>query len=364
MWASARHSTEATTMIGLRRVGAIAISAGLLLPGCTGGGATPSPADGTGRPDGTPTVSIERIQPSGERVGEVIRTRTINVDNCAGSGEIAETLSEQETITVSIEQIDGNTLSGEGTVNIGAFGSVGLGAEIASEYGLTYGQSTTVADERVVTVPPGSSTEYAVEVRTVFETGTITLTDGGQSAEFPYEILTGISVDATGTELGCSFLGSLQGTWSFRTWRERTGQVTLYMAVLEGLLVIDAFGHAAWDLVLDDGGAITTLERSVRCLGVVDETAKTLAHVTGRLIVDGEDLIGEERNWGGNLASKRGDANVAFCGSTFEPLSNMFVYDTTRSDYELTLTTAGDADGTRLLTMRNAAGTFTWEKAG
>jgi hypothetical protein len=76
--------------------------------------------------------------------------------------------------------------------------------------------------------------------------------------------------------------------------------------------------------------------------------------------VNGEDVMAEARDWTSNLNSLRGDALLAFCGSSF-PETELFVYDTTQSDYTLTMTTAGD--GTRLLTMRNAAGTFTWRKA-
>jgi hypothetical protein len=342
-------------------VGAIAIST-LLVLGCGGGSpATQSPR--ASEPTGTTSAAkIERIQPSGQRVGEVIGTKTINVDNCAGSAQISETLGAQETVTVSIEQVDGNTLSAEGSVNIATFGSVGIGAEIAKEYGLTYGQSNTVSDERVVTVPPGSKTEYTVETKRRFETGTIEVVDGSHSAIFPYEIRTGSAVQATGKELGCSFVGSLQGNWRLREWRERAGPVTMNKGVLNGSLTIDAFGHAVWDMELDDGGPTPAITPGLRCLGIVDETAKTLSHATGRLTVGGKDLIGDQRNWTGNLTSLRGDVSLAFCGSTFEDLSNMSVFDTTRSDYALTLTTAGDSAGTRLLTMRNAAGVFTWEK--
>jgi hypothetical protein len=131
---------------------------------------------------------------------------------------------------------------------------------------------------------------------------------------------------------------------------------------LTGSLVIDAIGHAYWDMELDDGSGAPQPTSGLRCLGVVDAAAETLSRWTGgRLMVNGEDLIGEARDWTSNLNSLRGDALLAFCGSAF-PEIELFVYDTTQSDYTLTLTTAGD--GTRLLAMRNAAGTFTWRKVG
>jgi hypothetical protein len=159
-----------------------------------------------------------------------------------------------------------------------------------------------------------------------------------------------------------TFLGLLQGEWALETWQERPGPVTLNFHPLTGSLVIDEIGHAYWDLDLDDGGPEPQFTPGLRCLGVVDAAAETLSRWTGgRLTVNGEDLLGEERDWTSNLNSLRGDALLAFCGSAF-PETQLFVYDTTQSDYALTITTAGD--GTRLLTMRNAAGTFTWRKVG
>lgn len=159
-----------------------------------------------------------------------------------------------------------------------------------------------------------------------------------------------------------TFLGQLQGEWAFETWQERPGPVTLNFDPLTGSLVIDAIGHAYWDMELDDGSGAPQPTSGLRCLGLVDASAETLSRWTGgRLMVNGEDLIGEERNWTSNLNSLRGDALLAFCGSAF-PETELFVYDTTQSDYTLTMTAAGD--GTRLLTMRNDAGTFAWRKAG
>ena len=135
------------------------------------------------------------------------------------------------------------------------------------------------------------------------------------------------------------------------------------MDVLEGTLVVDDFGHAYWDLDLDDGGPTPTITPGIRCLGVVDSGSQQLEGVPGRLDVGGEDLIGIQRDWTGNLSSLRGDVGVAFCGWTVEPISNIFVYGVTSSIFELDIATAANEEQTPLLTMRNAAGTFTWQKS-
>ncbi len=298
------------------------------------------------------------------------------MDNCTGLGAITKTLFDDQTITVSIEQVDGSKVSAEGTVNIGAFGSVGLGAEIAKQYGLTYGASNTVHDGQEVTAPAGSRTEYVSETRKLYETGEITLAQTGTTQSFPYEILTGIKVNATSKDLGCpqtsesptaspsatptTFLGALQGRWKFQTWQERPGIKVLGMKPLDGTLVFDAFGHAYWDLTLDDGGPKPALTPAVRCVGAVDDAAETLAAWSGKLKVDGEDVIRTERDWTANLRSLAGDVETAFCGSTLQTLST---YETTPSDYALRVTTAGDGS-TRVLTMRNDSGTFSWTQAG
>lgn len=171
------------------------------------------------------------------------------------------------------------------------------------------------------------------------------------------------SLPSTTTTLPPTFLEQLRGTWTLIDWRERPADpVTLGMDVLEGTLVFDSIGHAFWDLDLDDGGPAPAITPGVRCLGVVDQGSQALEGLPGRLVVDGEDLIGIDRDWTSNLLSLRGDASVAFCGWTFEPESNLFVYDTTSSAYALELSTAADDAQTLLLMMRNAAGTFTWQK--
>ena len=160
-----------------------------------------------------------------------------------------------------------------------------------------------------------------------------------------------------------SFVERLQGQWMLDTWQERPGDVTTGFHPLSGSLHVDAVGHAYWDLELDDAGPTPAVTPGLRCPGVVDAATETLGAWIGHLDVDGNDVIGTERDWTSNLQSLRGDAYVAYCGAA-PPGSQLFVYDTDRSDYQLTITTAADAAKTPLLTMRNAAGTFTWKKAG
>jgi hypothetical protein len=169
----------------------------------------------------------------------------------------------------------------------------------------------------------------------------------------------------TTTTLPPTFLEQMSGTWTLIDWRERPPDpVTLGMDVLDGTLVVDSIGHAYWDLDLDDGGPPPTFTPGVRCMGIVSSGSEELEGVPGRLIVDGEDLIGTQRDWTSNLQSLRGDVGVAFCGWTLEPPSNLFVFETTSSIYSLEISTAADEEQTPLLTMENVAGTFTWEKQG
>ena len=132
---------------------------------------------------------------------------------------------------------------------------------------------------------------------------------------------------------------------------------------LAGSLHVDGLGHAYWDLDLDDAGPTPPVTPGLRCPGIVDLPTETLGAWSGHLDVGGSDVIGTERDWTSNLQSLRGDAYVAYCGAA-PPGSQLFVYDTDRSDYALAISTAADPANTRLLTMRNAAGTFTWKMGG
>lgn len=167
----------------------------------------------------------------------------------------------------------------------------------------------------------------------------------------------------TTTTIPPTFLEQLVGSWTLMDWRERPPDpVTLGMDALTGTLVVDWFGNSYWELELDDGGPTPQFTPGVRCMGVFDQVDVEMDGVPGRLVVDGEDLIGETRDWTSNLLSLRADASVAFCGWTFEPESNLFVYESTTSAYALDLSTVADEARTPLLTMRNEAGTFTWLK--
>ncbi len=160
-----------------------------------------------------------------------------------------------------------------------------------------------------------------------------------------------------------TFLEQLNGSWTLIEWRERSGTMTLGMSDEGGTLEIDSIGHAVWRVVIDDGGPDPGFERAATCLGIFRSGNGVLEGVLGRLVVNGEDLLGDRLNWQGNLTSLRADAELAFCGiaSTFDPL---FVYDTHESPYALTLSTAADGRDTPILEMANAAGTFTWIKNG
>lgn len=158
-----------------------------------------------------------------------------------------------------------------------------------------------------------------------------------------------------------TFLERIAGSWSLIDWRERPGQITLGMSIDGGTLTVDGVGHAVWRVTIDDGGPDPGFERAATCLGVIPVGEETLEAVTGRLVVDGDDLIGDRLNWQGNLTSLRGDANLAFCGQA-SPADQLFVYETTVSPYALTL--APSADGGEILAMENAAGTFTWRRNG
>jgi hypothetical protein len=159
-----------------------------------------------------------------------------------------------------------------------------------------------------------------------------------------------------------TLLQQLEGVWQLIDWRERVGDVTLYMGVIDGTMVIDGLGNSYWDLELDDGGPPPSITPRVLCVGIVREASSQLEPVKGELEIGGEPMMVTERDWTNNLQSLRADAAVAFCGWTNDPMDRLSVYDETFSAYELELSSvAGDA-GSVSLSMRNAAGTFRWVK--
>jgi hypothetical protein len=137
--------------------------------------------------------------------------------------------------------------------------------------------------------------------------------------------------------------------------------MTLGRSVRNGTLLIDEFGHAVWDLDLDSGME-EEFTPGLRCVGIVDETAEFLEGVRGALNVAGETLRGDERAWNRNLLTLAEDVLLAWCGHVGSRDGELFIYELglRRDDYALTLLEI-DAD-TSVLSMKNVAGTFTWEK--
>ncbi len=233
-----------------------------------------------------------------------------------------------------------------GLIVAGIAGIVGLLVRSSGILDLDSGTTTTTATSTNTTAPITTTSSPSTTEPTTTTGSTATTT----TTELP-----------TTTTRSPTFLEGLRGTWDLIDWRERPPDpVTLGMGVLDGTLIVDGIGHAYWDLDLDDGGPTPQFTPGVRCLGAVDQGRQEMSGESGRLVVNGDDLIGTQRDWTGNLQSLRGDVGVAFCGWTFE--NNLFVYEETFSPYELELSSAADDAQTPLLTMRNAAGTFTWRK--
>ncbi len=152
----------------------------------------------------SPLPQVELI-PSGELLekrltGSVEKTQ----DNCADSDPSIYTVSESRTIAHTMEVGGGLTISKEGTLGGQLPGDlakveVSVGTAVNLTYGYSYGQQETLSEDISVTIPPGMRKTFTLNYYDQWENGTLRITLGDKTYEYPYSFRRGFTIEKTGT---------------------------------------------------------------------------------------------------------------------------------------------------------------------
>jgi len=103
----------------------------------------------------------------------------------------------------------GIKLSADGTVSAGLPGDlagveVGLGAEVAVQYGVSYGKEETFSKSLTVVTEAGTNMQFTIQHIELWETGELVITIGEWQQPYPYKFRRGFGLEQVDSrELGC-----------------------------------------------------------------------------------------------------------------------------------------------------------------
>lgn len=167
------------------------------------GTAACSPGDLVGEP--VAAVNAEVFIFSGGVEKRLISDEKIVQDNCNGSAEMSQTVTRQHMVQYTLELGAGLTVSAEGKVGLEGIGLVGVGAEVATHYKVSYGRQETVSRSQTVAAAPNSHIQHIIQQFEVWETGEVLIVAGDQNQRLPYSFRRDFSIEAVApANLGCS----------------------------------------------------------------------------------------------------------------------------------------------------------------
>ncbi|MCA9974255.1 MAG: hypothetical protein KC413_00840 [Anaerolineales bacterium] len=146
----------------------------------------------------------------GETEKRLISDENIVQDNCDGSAETSQTVTREHTVQYTLEVGSELTVSAEGNVGIPKIGEVGLGAEVAAHYSVTYGRQETISRAVTVAAAPKSHIQHTIQQFEVWDTGEVLIVAGEQSQRLPYSFRRDFSIEAVApANIGCSSESSI-----------------------------------------------------------------------------------------------------------------------------------------------------------
>lgn len=126
----------------------------------------------------------------------LISDEKILQDNCNGTAEMSQTVTRQHTVQYTMEMDTGLVVSADGKVGLPGVGEVGVGAEVAAHYKVSYGREETVSRSQTVAAAPGSHIQHAIQQFEIWETGEVLIVVGNQNQRFPYSFRRDFSIEA------------------------------------------------------------------------------------------------------------------------------------------------------------------------
>ena len=146
-----------------------------------------------------PQIKIEKSNASPEK--RIISKESLPQQNCGGSSSVTNEQERSHTIQFTLDVKGGITVSGGGEAEIPGVGKVNVGVAVAGEYGVGYGESTSMSRKLSVSAREGTSVIHDIQQVEYWQTGNINvLIDGKVTASYPYQFRTDFGFELVGTQ--------------------------------------------------------------------------------------------------------------------------------------------------------------------
>lgn len=141
-------------------------------------------------------ANVEVFVFPGEVEKRLISYEDVEQNNCDGSAEMSQTIKREHTVQYILEIGTELTVNAEGNVGIPGIGEVGLGAEVATHYGVGYGRQESLSRSVTVAAAPETNILHTIRQYEVWEIGEILVVAGENSQRLPYSFLRDFSVES------------------------------------------------------------------------------------------------------------------------------------------------------------------------
>jgi hypothetical protein len=153
-----------------------------------------------------PAVPVISVIPSKEAPEKrVISIEVIPQPNCGGSSIASNAVERSHTIIHTMEVSGGVSVNASGGVGVPGVGEVQVGAEVAAEYGLTYGQQETLSHSLIVSAKEGTNMRHTIQQLEYWNAGEVLIAVGDSRLQpIPYKFREGFGVELVQSEnIGC-----------------------------------------------------------------------------------------------------------------------------------------------------------------
>ena len=139
---------------------------------------------------GTETTEISRL--------------TIPQPNCDGTLPVENTTTRSLAVEHVVDAGSEVEVSADGTVSVPGVASVGLGAKVASRYGLSYGTTVTYTQAIKVGALAGANMEHEIRQFEIWDNFLASVQTPTGTLEIPFRFRTGFSLELTNSRnIGC-----------------------------------------------------------------------------------------------------------------------------------------------------------------
>lgn len=134
----------------------------------------------------------------------IVKTEIVTQPNCGGSTDLVQTIEKVWSVTHTIEVGGEFTVSADGSVSIPGIAEVGLGVEVATQLGYSYGKEEATIREIVIGAAPGTTMEHTILFMEEWQVGTANVTVNGQDISIPFKFQSGVTLKyGDGIDKGC-----------------------------------------------------------------------------------------------------------------------------------------------------------------